>query len=142
MRSCCSWPKCDASSSTVQFQASTPKPQLLSSRFPSNPVRQLWRILIKLPCSSRRIMSPSTKRRAADDSDQDQKVPVKSSKKTKHNVTADGEDDDGNPFWEVSCNLRLLRHLRSSSFVLWANSAYHSSQTSDAWECRNSRTCA
>ncbi|KIE02326.1 Transcriptional Coactivator p15 family protein, partial [Metarhizium majus ARSEF 297] len=52
-------------------------------------------------------MSPSTKRRAADDSDEDQKVSVKSSKKTKHNVTADGEDDDGNPFWELSNKRRV-----------------------------------
>ncbi|EFY89700.1 hypothetical protein J3458_005493 [Metarhizium acridum] len=52
-------------------------------------------------------MSPSTKKRAADDSDEDQKVSVKVSKKTKHNITADGEDDEGNPFWELSNKRRV-----------------------------------
>ena len=49
-------------------------------------------------------MSPYSKKRAADDSDEDQKVSVKTSKKTKHGISADGEDDEGNPFWEV-CEL-------------------------------------
>lgn len=49
-------------------------------------------------------MSPYSKKRAADDSDEDKKVSVKTSKKTKHGISADGEDDEGNPFWEV-CEL-------------------------------------
>lgn len=52
-------------------------------------------------------MSSYSKKRAADDSDDDQKVSVKTSKKTKHGISADGEDDEGNPFWEV-CKLILF----------------------------------
>jgi hypothetical protein len=51
-------------------------------------------------------MPPYSKKRSADDSDEDQKVAAKALKKTKHGVTADGEDDEGNPFWEV-----CRRHL-------------------------------
>ncbi|KHN99434.1 Transcriptional Coactivator p15 family protein [Metarhizium album ARSEF 1941] len=52
-------------------------------------------------------MSPSSKKRAADASDVDQKVSSKALKKTKHNVAADGEDDEGNPFWELSNKRRV-----------------------------------
>lgn len=45
----------------------------------------------------------SKKRRASNDSDEERSaVAPKASKKTKHGITSHGEDDEGNPFWEVS----------------------------------------
>ncbi|OAA42057.1 Transcriptional Coactivator p15 family protein [Metarhizium rileyi] len=52
-------------------------------------------------------MSPYAKKRTADDSDEGGKAPVKATKKTKHNTVADGEDDEGNPFWELSNKRRV-----------------------------------
>ncbi|KAK2597480.1 hypothetical protein QQS21_005950 [Conoideocrella luteorostrata] len=49
----------------------------------------------------------SKKRSAADDSDEEQKVSPKVAKKSKHDIEADGKDDDGNPFWELSDKRRV-----------------------------------
>jgi hypothetical protein len=46
-------------------------------------------------------MSPYSKKRAAEDSEDDEKITAKASKKSKQGIVADGEDDEGNPFWDV-----------------------------------------
>ncbi|GAO17137.1 uncharacterized protein UV8b_00343 [Ustilaginoidea virens] len=53
------------------------------------------------------MSSKSKKRRAADESDEDQRPAPNVAKKTKLGVAADGEDDDGNPFWELSSKRRV-----------------------------------
>ncbi|KAG6001990.1 hypothetical protein E4U43_001199 [Claviceps pusilla] len=53
-------------------------------------------------------MSPVSKKRgAAEDVDDDQKVSPTAAKKSKHGIKSDGEDDDGNPFWELSNKRRV-----------------------------------
>ena len=47
-------------------------------------------------------MSAFSKKRGASDSGSDIASAFKAVKKTKHGIAADGEDDEGNPFWEVS----------------------------------------
>ncbi|KAG6085326.1 hypothetical protein E4U30_000411 [Claviceps sp. LM220 group G6] len=49
----------------------------------------------------------SKKRGAAEDVDADQSVSPKAAKKSKHNVKSDGQDDEGNPFWELSNKRRV-----------------------------------
>ncbi|KAG5941928.1 hypothetical protein E4U59_001472 [Claviceps monticola] len=49
----------------------------------------------------------SKKRGAAEDVDADQSVSPKVAKKSKHNVKSDGQDDEGNPFWELSNKRRV-----------------------------------
>lgn len=61
------------------------------------------------------MSSKSKKRRAADESDEDQRPAPNVAKKTKLGVAADGEDDDGNPFWEVSRQLGVESWGRFSS---------------------------
>ncbi|GAB0136354.1 hypothetical protein EsDP_00004657 [Epichloe bromicola] len=46
------------------------------------------------------MSSLSRKRSAAEDTGEDQRVSPKVAKKSKQGIEADGEDDDGNPFWE------------------------------------------
>lgn len=54
------------------------------------------------------MASLSRKRSAAEDTDEDQRVSPKVARKSKQGIEADGEDDDGNPFWEV----RVLETFR------------------------------
>ncbi|KAG6041700.1 hypothetical protein E4U41_002783 [Claviceps citrina] len=53
------------------------------------------------------MSSLSKKRSAVEDIEQDQKVSPNIAKKSKHGVKGDGEDDDGNPFWELSNKRRV-----------------------------------
>ncbi|KAG5948647.1 hypothetical protein E4U53_006222 [Claviceps sorghi] len=54
------------------------------------------------------MSSVSKKRGAAEDmDDDDQKISPKAAKKSKHGVKPDGEDEEGNPFWELSNKRRV-----------------------------------
>lgn len=53
------------------------------------------------------MASLSRKRSAAEDTDEDQRVSPKVARKSKQGIEADGEDDDGNPFWELSNKRRV-----------------------------------
>lgn len=71
-------------------------------------------------------MSPVSKKRgAAEDLDDDQKVSPTAAKKSKHGIKSDGEDDDGNPFWEVSLLLLENTPKQGSPRLLCAHTRTH-----------------
>ncbi|KAG6009054.1 hypothetical protein E4U21_003386 [Claviceps maximensis] len=53
------------------------------------------------------MSSVSKKRGAAGDLNDDREVSPKAAKKSKHGVKSDGQDGDGNPFWELSNKRRV-----------------------------------